>query len=69
MENLTINKNKTRDTTTIPGLGMLAYRIFPDTECINVQLLSGDQEECTVPFKAGEVFILRDIELCLEISN
>ncbi|WP_086315216.1 hypothetical protein A5821_002657 [Enterococcus sp. 7F3_DIV0205] len=67
MENMTINRNNTRDTATITGLGMLAYRIFPDTECINIQLLSGDQEESTIPFKTGETVILRGVEIRLEI--
>ncbi|ALS36340.1 hypothetical protein [Enterococcus rotai] len=69
MEHITIRKNKTRDTATLESLGMLAYRIFPDTECINIQLLSGAQEECTIPFKNGEVFILRGVELCLDIID
>ncbi|MEI5990161.1 hypothetical protein [Enterococcus crotali] len=69
MENVTISKNKTRDTATINGLGMLAYRIFPDTECVNIQLLSGAQEECTIPFSDGEIFRLRDVELRLDIID
>ncbi|MBO0473696.1 hypothetical protein IGL98_000307 [Enterococcus sp. DIV0840] len=69
MEIMTINKKKTRDTMTIPTLGMLAYRIFPDTECINIQLLSGAQEECTIPFKSGETVILRGVELHLKITD
>ncbi|MEI5994248.1 hypothetical protein [Candidatus Enterococcus mansonii] len=69
IENITIHKNKLRDTATIANLGMLAYRIFPDAECINIQLLSGDQEECTIPFKDGETVILRGIELRLAITD
>ncbi len=59
MEQLIINKNKLRDTATITGLGMLAYRIFPETGRINIQLLSGEQEECTIVCKDGEEFSLR----------
>ncbi|MGX7149566.1 hypothetical protein [Enterococcus ureasiticus] len=69
MEIMTINKRQTRDTMTIPTLGMLAYRIFPDTECINIQLLSGAQEECTISFKDGVMFKLRDVNLCLEVID
>ncbi|WP_207695213.1 hypothetical protein DOK67_0001248 [Enterococcus sp. DIV0212c] len=69
MEKLTIHKNKIRDTATIPSLGMLAYRIFTDTECINIQLLSGEQEECTIPLNDGEMFKLRDIDLYLSVTN
>ena len=69
MEMIAINKNRTRDTATIPSLGMLAYRIFPDTECINIQLLSGTQEECTVPFKDGGLFVLRGVEVRLEMID
>lgn len=67
MEILTINQVKTRDTATIASLGMLAYRAFPDTGCINIQLLSGEQEECTIPFKTGEMAVLRGVELRLDI--
>lgn len=69
MERVTINKNKTRDTATIPSLGMLAYRIFSDTECVNIQLLSGAQEECTIPFRDGEIFSLRDADLRLDVID
>ncbi|EOH97125.1 hypothetical protein UAW_01607 [Enterococcus haemoperoxidus ATCC BAA-382] len=69
MERVIINKKQTRDTATIPSLGMLAYRIFPDTECINIQLLSGAQEECTIPFKDGEMFSLRDVNLQLDVVD
>ncbi|EOH96158.1 hypothetical protein UAY_03068 [Enterococcus moraviensis ATCC BAA-383] len=69
MEYLTIKKSNTRDTATLAGLGMLAYRIFPDSECINIQLLSGAQEESTIPFKDGERFRLRNSELCLIIVD
>ncbi|MFD1901507.1 hypothetical protein [Enterococcus termitis] len=60
MKELIINKNKLRDTATIPELGMLAYRIFPDTNRINIQLLMGEQEEATIICQDGEVFTLRD---------
>ncbi|MGX7245584.1 hypothetical protein ACWOC1_12150 [Enterococcus quebecensis] len=69
MDRLTINKNKIRDTATIASLGMLAYRIFPDTECVNIQLLSGEQEECTIPFKEDEIFTLRNVSLKLAIVD
>lgn len=67
MENISIQKNSTRDTKTIDSLGMLAYRVFPDSECVNIQLLSGAQEERTVPFKDGEIFRLRNVEIRLNI--
>ncbi|MDA9471299.1 hypothetical protein [Enterococcus sp. 5H] len=67
MEKLVINKNQLRDTATLSSLGMLAYRIFTEVGCVNIQLLSGEQEECTIPFKDGEIFSLRDVELCLSI--
>jgi hypothetical protein len=60
VKELIINKNKLRDTATIPELGMLAYRIFPDTNRINIQLLTGEQEEATIICQDGEVFSLRD---------
>lgn len=69
MEKLVINKNKLRDTATLSSLGMLAYRIFEDTECINIQLLSGEQEECTIPLKDGGTFALRDVEIYLSITS
>lgn len=69
MENVRISKNKTRDTATIASVGMLAYRIFPATKSVNIQLLSGAQEECTVPFRDGEIFRLRDVELRLAIID
>ncbi|ALS02139.1 hypothetical protein ATZ33_12325 [Enterococcus silesiacus] len=69
MEYVTISKNKTRDTATIARLGMLAYRIFPDTGSINIQLLSGAQEECTIPFKDGEIVRLRDVDLRINIVD
>ncbi|EOL50517.1 hypothetical protein [Enterococcus caccae] len=69
MENVTISKGKVRDTTTIVSLGMLAYRIFPDTACVNIQLLNGNQEECTIPLKNGEVFMLRGVKLCLDVKE
>ncbi|GGC92246.1 hypothetical protein [Enterococcus wangshanyuanii] len=59
MGELVIKKGKTRDTATIAGLGMLAYRIFPETGRINVQLLSGEQEECTIVCEDGVAFSLR----------
>ncbi|MGX7201299.1 hypothetical protein [Enterococcus plantarum] len=41
MEIMSIHKSQTRDTATLPELGIVAYRIFSDTGCINIQLLSG----------------------------
>lgn len=69
MEKLVITKNQLRDTATLPSLGMLAYRIFTETECVNIQLLSGEQEECTIPLKDGEVFSLRDVAISLSIAE
>ncbi|MBM7687423.1 hypothetical protein BCR24_11965 [Enterococcus ureilyticus] len=69
MEKMEIKKSIARDTGTIASLGMFAYRIFPDTKSVNIQLLNGEQEERTVPLKTGETFFLRGLELCLELID
>lgn len=69
MDNLFVDRMSTRDTATLPNLGILAYRVFPETESINVQLLTGGQEEITIPFKDGEIFMLRNSEICLNIMD
>ncbi|MBO0466127.1 hypothetical protein JZO73_01115 [Enterococcus plantarum] len=69
MQIMSIHKSQKRDTSTLSELGMVAYRIFSDTGCINIQLLSGKQEERTIPFKDGEVVRFRDVDVRLDVID
>lgn len=60
MKELRIGKNVVRDTATIEGIGMLAYKRLSEKNIINIQLLEGKQESYNVPIADEMTLKLKD---------